>query len=364
MQISESFDEEDSKYSKEKNSTRVSFLETPFGLVAAQIIENINKAMFEIQFKLKDQTTKTINGFLLKIPAEGNLEIEGLLTNHMRISPKECNEALDCSIKCFSDEKIITLSLALGSCEYTFISEELDISFYQLPQANIEVLRKAGMQWLSVKSQVEIGEQIFVIQEPEKASSYGTNVVYGKVREMLKNEQCHWFLGDMVGSKQSSAGSPVVTFDGRLVGLSCGVSSEGRVRVTHAKSILDAILADFNQIDLCSTPQRTSRKRKLPEVNTDQQGKYRCSLFPCSIIIFALHVKSVCLCACVCVDHIYGIHRLRSNDQSSVISTKCSSSSNFMWRARRCVSQTPVHLSLLPQFHGTCNNMISVLVSF
>ena len=274
MSVSTAIADKDSECFEEKTPKRRPFLDTPYGPLAAQYLDKTRRSMCTLELKLSDGTIRMVAGFLVSIITENRIELKGLLTNHQQLSSKDFEENSECALRCSDNSVMSPVMFSLGSCKYVFTSEEMDATFFQFQQAEIDILRHSKVFWLSIESDAEVGDTTFVIQTSEEATTDAGAAVYGDVKEIFRDKNSFWFMEHIADGEPTLMGSPVVTFNGKLVGLHRGACGQDRTGATNAKSISDAILAHFNENVPSLAERRHSRKRKISGAHGSFEGNH------------------------------------------------------------------------------------------
>ena len=127
----------------------------------------------------------------------------------------------------------------------------MDATFIQLPTDMIEALDTAGAVWLHVHPEdAKVDDDIFVTHHPASTADGTLRVSGGRVVqvESVPGGLDYMLIKHNARTEAGSAGSPLVTIDGRLIGLHrCAFREENMKGATNAWCILKALMEHYRR---------------------------------------------------------------------------------------------------------------------
>ena len=193
-------------------------------------------------------------GFLLKVQANHTTAVKGFLTNNDVITDKDIRHKGTFVLKFDHLPTPLEIKVSLKDCDYTYFSDvaSMDATFIALPGCAINQLDDAGAVWLSIHpDDAKVGEKVFTIQHPAVQSKGNLSFAHGEVKgteSQTGKTSSHIFVKHSADTEPGSSGSPVMTYDGRLIGLHRCSVSEAPKGATNARCILKAIIEDFAEL--------------------------------------------------------------------------------------------------------------------
>ena len=195
-------------------------------------------------------------GFLLKVQANHTTVLKGFLTNNHVINDKDIRFKESCILRLDSvGGTPLKVEFPLNDCDYRYFSEVafMDAAFITLSESNINKLDDAGAVWLSIHpDDAKVGEKVFIIQHPAVQSKGKQYLAQGEVKDTESKSGgsgTYIFVKHTADTEPGFSGSPVMTFEGRLIGLHrCELKNKTANGATNARCILKAIIEDFSEL--------------------------------------------------------------------------------------------------------------------
>ena len=229
------------------------------GPVPKEKIDFAARAVCRIELKENNSWRKQGSGFLLEVHLNNQHNLKGLLTNNHVINKKDYkNESLSCELifEGLQNGKKgkLRVQLPLGSDEtYFFTSDKIkmDATFIQMPQHLIDELERENAVWLTIHyANAKEGEKIFILQHPAIIANRAAALGIGRVSEFVEMQNTSnpfRILKHTVDTECGSSGSPVINFNGELIGLHRCAFDDGYNGATEARCIRDAM--NDNSVD-------------------------------------------------------------------------------------------------------------------
>ena len=176
------------------------------------------------------------------------------------------------------------------TCRYFFTSRHLDATFIGLSEELVLTLEEQSPTWLSNVSETRVKHGIFIIHHPSQMSNGDAHISIGSVIERpsdIDSNPEHDFYYKLA-TERGSSGSPVVNFNGELVGLHYSSFDKVCNVAKRATWLQRVIIEDYmkrndmmnamqvtgeNVIRKSSNHMERSRKRKHATTGMDEEDE-------------------------------------------------------------------------------------------
>ena len=221
------------------------------------VLEAMN-SVCKIEFNSNKSKKVVATGFLLDLKLDLTTKLKGMLTNRHVISPADYEiNPLTCKLifECLRTGRT-EVALNWRASEYSYYTsarDEMDATFIELPEQIIDILDSRNVVWQKIHSEdAKKGDRTFILQYPAEQSSGKAAIAIGKIfsleeRKLEQPGEKYLLFKHLVDTERGSSGSPVITYDGNLIGLHRCAFTENVNGATNARCLLKAMIDHFKQ---------------------------------------------------------------------------------------------------------------------